>query len=82
MAGPMDNFTCEERLQFAESFLADFPNSTFVPFVHVFLWNILKQCEYPKYKFNSPEWLKVQEQAGQQYKKARDSGHPWFNKRD
>ena len=82
MSSPMDHVPCEERFQFAESFLADFPNSTFAPFVYAFLWNILEQCEYPKYKFDSPEWLKVKEQAGQHYKKAKDSGHPWFNKRD
>ncbi len=79
---PMNHIPCEERLQFAESFLADFPNSTFLPFVHVFSWNILNHCEYPKYKFNSPEWLKLEEQAGLYYKKARDSGHAWFNQRN
>jgi len=82
MLSAMEHVPCEERFQFAESFLADFPNSTFAPFVHFFLLNILGQCEYPKYKFNSPEWLKVKEKAVLYYKKARDSGHPWFNKTD
>jgi len=82
LGNPMNDLTCEERIQFAESFLADFPNSTFAPFIHAFLSDILARCEYRKYKPNSPEWLKVQEQVGLHYKKAKDSGHPWFNKRN
>lgn len=69
---------CEEQILFFESFILEFPDSYFKPYIHGALANSLIRCEKKKLLEDSIEMSKMIKRILFHLGKACESNHPWL----
>lgn len=76
----LQQIPCEDQILFFESFILEFPDSYFTPYIHGALANSLIRCEKKKVLEDPVEMSKMIKRILFHLGKACESNHPWLRK--